>query len=212
MKIFLIVTKEYDQNCYCCFDPDNREGVLIDPGLNEEGIFAFLEEAKIIVKAILFTHGHYDHIMSAEKVRAHTSAPILAHSAETELLYDPYINLSGLMARKRCSLTIDKPLEEGDEIKFGQYALRVIYTPGHTAGGICYYSEPQKVIFTGDTMFWESVGRTDLPQGDGQTLTHSINEKLLTLPKETIVYPGHGRPTDIGHEILIHSRVNMFEF
>ena len=207
MKIFLVVSREFDQNAYCCFSSESREGVIIDPGFNCEGIVSFLNTEQIVVKAILLTHGHYDHILSAHRIRDYTKADLYAHQMESKLLADPYLNLSESFFSEKMSLHAEKLLVEDDKICFGSETLRVIYTPGHTSGGVCYYHERDKVIFTGDTLFWESVGRTDLPSGDEHTLRRSIKDKLLTLPGDTIVYPGHGRPTDIGHEAMIHARV-----
>jgi len=207
MKVFLVVSKEYDQNTYCCFDPAASEGVIIDPGANCEGAVSFLNAEKIHVTAVLLTHGHYDHIMSARRIADFAKAEIYAHKLESDLLADPFLNLSAALGSERMALRIEKPLSDGDVIPFGGSALTVIHTPGHTPGGVCFYSEKDKVIFTGDTLFWESIGRTDLPLGDGVTLTNSIFSRLLVLPGDTTVYPGHGRPTDIRHEAMIHRRI-----
>jgi len=207
LKVYLIVSREYDQNTYCCFDPISLEGVIIDPGANCEGIVSFLNSEKIMVKAILLTHGHYDHITSARRIADFTKADIFAHSLEKDLLADPALNLSEAMGGEKMALRAEKPLNDGDIFRFGDCSLRVIHTPGHTPGGICFYSEIDKILFTGDTLFWESIGRTDLPLGDGVTLTRSIHNKLLPLPGDVTVYPGHGRPTDIKHELMIHSRI-----
>ena len=207
MKINLVVSREYDQNAYCCFDPEAKEGVIIDPGLNCDGIVSFLNAEQINVKAILLTHGHYDHILSARRISDYTKADLCAHRMEVPVLEDPAVNLSIMRDVEKMSLHMDKLLEDGDEIHFGKEVFRVIHTPGHTPGGVCYYNEREKTIFTGDTMFWESIGRADLPLSDGQELTRSIKEKLLILPGDTTVYPGHGRPTDINHETMIHRRI-----
>ena len=207
MKVFLVVSREYDQNAYCCFDPESREGVIIDPGHNCEGIVSFLNAEHINVKAILLTHGHYDHILSVRRISNFTKAEVYAHRLEATLLADPSLNLSEYLNAERISLNPGKLLEEGDEVCFGNEIFRVIHTPGHTPGGICFYNKQEEAVFTGDTLFWESVGRADLPLGDGYALTRSIKNKLLTLPGETVVYPGHGRPTDIRRENKIHSRV-----
>ena len=207
MKVFLVVSKEYDQNTYCCFDPAASEGVVIDPGANHEGVVSFLNAEKLHIAAVLLTHGHYDHVMSARRIADFTKAGIYAHRSEADLLADPILNLSVTLGGEKAALHIDKPLIEGDEIHFGDSALTVIHTPGHTPGGVSFYSEKDKVIFTGDTLFWESIGRTDLPLGDGVTLTKSIFNRLLVLPGDTTVYPGHGRPTDIRHEAMIHRRI-----
>ena len=207
MKIFLVVSREYDENAYCCFDPQALEGVIIDPGANYDGIASFVNTEKIKVKSVLLTHGHFDHVISARRASGYGKADIFAHSLERELLADPYLNLSVALGGKRMTLRMEKPIEDGDVISFGEDTLKVIHTPGHTPGGVCFYSEKDAAIFTGDTLFWESIGRTDLPLGDGVTLTRSIYDRLFVLPGATVVYPGHGRPTDIDHEMKIHRRI-----
>jgi len=195
MKIFLVVSREFDQNAYCCFDPITLDGAVIDPGQNCEGIVSFLNAERVAVKAILLTHGHYDHIMSARRIADYTKAGLYAHLLESELLADPRLNLSNVFGNEKMSLRADKSLGDGEEIRFGNESLRVIHTPGHTPGGVCFYNARDKAVFTGDTIFWETTGRSDLPLGDGFTLTRSIQDKLLTLPGDTIVFKKyfHGR-------------------
>ncbi|MDR0999829.1 MAG: MBL fold metallo-hydrolase [Clostridiales bacterium] len=208
MKVFLVVTREYDQNCYCCFDQSTKEGVVIDPGLNHEGIVSFIRGEEIKIKYILLTHAHFDHISGASEIKDYTNAPIVGHPSDAEILYDPKLNLSGGSYGSEISLSFDYLVSDGDVIAASGIELKVVATPGHTPGGLCFYSPQDSMIFTGDTLFWESVGRTDLPLGDGRLLTRSIKEKLLTLPGDTIVYPGHGRPTDIKHERGIHQSMD----
>jgi glyoxylase-like metal-dependent hydrolase (beta-lactamase superfamily II) len=207
VKIYLIVNREFDQNCYCLFD-ESKEAVVIDPGSPLETIKSFLEKEELNLKAVLLTHGHFDHIISANELSAWSGAPIYASRSEARLLREPRLNLSIFGLGKPLSLIPGIWLDEGAEVKFGNESLTVINTPGHTPGGICFYNKDQGAIFTGDTMFWETVGRTDFNLSDGEALTRSIKEKLLPLPKDTVVYPGHGRPTDISHERMIHSEIS----
>jgi len=190
------------QNIYLYYDKLLSEGVLIDAGCNEadcSDIAAFLREKGITVKAILLTHGHFDHIIAADEMRALTNAEIYCHCAEKPMLDDHELNLS-TMIKKKLSVTPDKVLQDGDTFRFGNAQLEVLHTPGHTPGGVCYYDRENGNLFTGDTLFRESVGRTDLPQGNSKTLKKSIAEKLLTLPGSTVVYPGHGSSSTVGHE------------
>jgi len=190
------------QNVYLYYCRISGEGVLIDAGCNEADrneITAFLQEKGITVNAILLTHGHFDHIITANEMKKLTNAEIYCHKLEVPMLEDPELNLSTIIKQK-LSVTPDKTLQDGDIIKFGHAALEILHTPGHTPGGVCYYDRESANLFTGDTLFRESVGRADLPQGNSKTLKKSIAEKLLTLPGSTNVYPGHGPNTTIAHE------------
>ena len=190
------------QNIYLYYDKHTNEGVLIDAGGGDTDVAAIsatLPALGITVKAILITHGHFDHIISADELRKLTNAEIHCHKDEVPMLADPELNLS-TMIKKQLKVTPCKTFAEGDVFTFGSITLKVIHSPGHTHGGVCFYDKQNGNIFTGDTLFRESVGRTDLPQGNGKTLRKSITEKLLTLPGNTNVYPGHGPSSTINHE------------
>ncbi|MDR1538523.1 MAG: MBL fold metallo-hydrolase [Clostridiales bacterium] len=207
MRIYLFVNREFDQNCYCVFD-DTKEAVVIDPGCPADIVENFLAKESLTLKQILLTHGHFDHIISAEELSKWSGAPISASRAEASLLKDPKLNLSAYSFSRPITLMPGRWLDNGDSVLFGGETLLTIHTPGHSPGGVCFYSKEHHVIFTGDTLFWETVGRTDFNLSDGEQLTRCIYEKLLVLPGETVVYPGHGRPTDINHERMIHKQVN----
>jgi glyoxylase-like metal-dependent hydrolase (beta-lactamase superfamily II) len=207
VRIYLIVNRELDQNCYVVFG-ESKEAVVIDPGSPIEAIRPFIEREGLDLRHILLTHGHFDHIISAQELSEWSKAPISASRAETRILREPKLNLSACAMGKAISLAPHILLDEGKEIAFGDERLIVLNTPGHTPGGVCFYSKANAALFSGDTLFWETVGRTDFSLSDGEALTRCINEKLLVLPEETVVYPGHGRPTDIGHEKMIHSKVD----
>ena len=148
---------------------------------------------------------------SSKAVSEQTGAPISAHADERELLGDPALNFSRQAAREECSLSPDTLLHDGDTISFGNTQLKVIATPGHTKGGACFYSDADSVLFSGDTLFCESVGRSDLPGGDFSAIEYSIRNKLYTLPPETTVYPGHSRKTTIAHEIANNPHVKAMK-
>jgi len=202
-----MITKTFNknsmgQNIYLCYCEATSEGVLIDAGCNaadEKAITATINENNITIKAILLTHGHYDHITGAEKMRQVTGAKIYCHISEKQMLEDPELNLSCRTANK-IKITPDETLNDSDIFHFGQCALKILHTPGHTPGGVCYYNEESGILFSGDTLFKSSIGRTDLPLGDHQKLIRNINAKLLTLPADVTVYPGHSDSTTIGHE------------
>ena len=193
-----------DQNVYLYYDEMTGKAFLIDAGCGESDVkelAAFLNGNGLAVEAILLTHGHYDHLMGARRVKEITSAAVYCHESEQDALEHAEVNLSA-----RCGMNItiqpDFTLKEGDALYLsGEKAVfKVLHTPGHTPGCVCYYDEENGVLFSGDTLFRESIGRTDLPGGSHGGLIRSLKEKLLTLPDDTKVYPGHGESTTIGHE------------
>jgi len=185
-------------NCYVVSDADSGQGIIIDPGGNAEEILAYVRAEKIAVQAIINTHGHGDHIGANDAVRKATGAPLLMHAADQYMLTDARANLSAFMGYQALSAPPDRLLTEGDEIAFAGGSFRVVHTPGHSPGGICLIGEG--VVFSGDTLFAESIGRCDFPGGSELELVRSVREKLLPLPDETRVYPGHGPETTIGWE------------
>lgn len=191
-------------NCYIVKAPESREAVVIDPADLAYKIDNYLKENDLVCRLILLTHGHFDHITAAESLQKLTGARICAHEKEEELLKDPNLNVSAYMGGN-ISLKPDCLLKDGEEFQAAGLIWKVIYTPGHTEGGASYYLKDEGVIFSGDTLFYESVGRTDFPTGSQQKLIDSIKNRLLILPDETEVYPGHGRPTTIGHERSFNS-------
>ena len=150
-------------------------------------------------KAILLTHGHFDHILAAEDIRRTFHIPILASEREMELLEEPDMNLSSTY-EESMSLTADRWLKDGETLELLGKKWSVIHTPGHTAGCLCYYIEDENLLFSGDTLFLESVGRTDLPTARPGEIIDSVVKKLFVLPDETKVYPGHGGSSTMGHE------------
>jgi len=202
MKIKTFNSNDMRQNIYLYYDEATREGVIIDAGCNAKDIKALLaviSENNITIKAILLTHGHYDHIIALDEIKNLTHAVVYSHEAERPLLEDPALNLS-VKIGKAIAVTPCKLLKDGDVFPLGNTALTVLHTPGHTQGGACYYDEKHGNLFAGDVLFMGSVGRSDLPQGDTATLLDSIRSKLLTLPEDTKVFPGHGMATTIGRE------------
>ena len=186
-------------NCYFLYHEDTRECVIIDPGAEEQTICTFIEEKELKPTAILLTHGHFDHIMAAGEVKKQYGIKIYAAAAERELLADAVQNVSSQIG-KPVALAADVWLEDGQELELLGQTMRCILTPGHTVGGMCYYFPKAGYLFAGDTLFQESVGRTDLPTGSMQQLIRSIREKLFLLPDAVRVYPGHGMMTSVQNE------------
>ena len=182
-----------DNNNYLCFDENSKDAFLIDATANEQRIVDDIKSLGLNLRYIVLTHGHFDHTTGTKFFQANfPEAKLVAGKKESKLLYDRDLSKGpgGIVA--------DIWVKEGDELSCGDITLKFIETPGHTSGGICILCG--KVLFSGDTLFQCSVGRTDFPYADHQQLINSIKEKLLVLPEETKVFPGHGMSTTIGHE------------
>lgn len=192
-------------NCYLVSKAGARDVVCIDPGAEAGKLLAELRDRDLSVETILLTHGHADHIGALNELRkAFPYAKVGVHHKDSVMLADPERNLSTFLGE---IITCDKPempLEDGEEFRSAGLAWKVIWTPGHTEGGSCYLAtEPESgenLLFSGDTLFHLSVGRTDFPGGSYQKLMDSLKDKLLTLPPETLVYPGHGEATSVKEE------------
>lgn len=173
---------------YIVGDPESGEGLVIDPAANVDGIIAEACENKINIRYIVNTHGHVDHMTGNAEMKTRTGAQLVVHRDDAELVMFTPLPLYRMHGAEKSPYP-DIMVQDGDVITVGNVFLKVIHTPGHTLGGISLYSPGY--VFTGDTLFVEAVGRTDLPGGSRQMLIHSIKEKLFTLPDDTIVMPGH---------------------
>ena len=196
IKCDFLVVGPVQTNCYFLYKEESKECVLVDPGDEAGKIQEYIDKKNLDVKAILLTHGHFDHITAVQEIKQHCQAPVYAAKAEKEVLENPAINLSVQM-QTPVSLEADEWLEDGEEITLLGQTVRCILTPGHTCGGMSYYFPKAGILFSGDTLFQESVGRTDFPTGSMSTLIRSIREKLFVLPNTVSVYPGHGMMTSI---------------
>lgn len=186
-------------NAYIGINEVTREAFVVDPGADIGQFINYFEVNNYDLKGILLTHGHFDHIGGVEALVTKYGCQIYALEAERDTLADPAINLSTTI-RRNMSITEFVSLTDGQEIEIAGIKVKVLATPGHTTGGACYYVEENGVVFAGDTLFAESIGRTDFPTGSHGTLIRSIKEKLFALPEDTIVYPGHMSETTIEHE------------
>lgn len=186
-------------NCYFFYDDESKECIIVDPGDEAEKIISKVQKKEWKVQAVLLTHGHFDHIMAVNALKKQFQMPVYAAKEEKAVMGNPNGNLSVQMG-KPVTLEADKWLADGEKLSLLGQEVRCILTPGHTAGGMCYYFPNDLLLFSGDTLFQESVGRTDFPTGSMSTLIHSIREKLFVLPEETRVYSGHGESTTIKHE------------
>ena len=199
LKIEQYIVGSVSTNCYFAINDETKEVIIIDPGAAAKQLAAKVEEGGLKPAAILLTHGHFDHASAAEELAKLLDVKIYAHEAERETLEDPSINLSGWEGKKE-SYHADEYVADETVLELAGFQIQVLHTPGHTVGGCCYYFKEQGTVFSGDTLFCMSIGRTDFPKGSASQLIRAINEKLMILPDETAVYAGHGEMTSIGME------------
>ena len=200
MKIQNFVLGMVGTNCYLVVNEEEKQCILIDPAVYSGEIAEQIRREGLDLRAILLTHGHFDHIMGIDGFRKEfPEIPVYAHREEEALLKDASMNAS-LEFGRQYTFSGAAYAEDGDVLDLAGMQFQVIHTPGHTIGGCCYYLQEEKVLFSGDTLFRESIGRTDFPTGNSGQLMRSIREKLFTLPEETAVYPGHMERTTIGDE------------
>ena len=189
-------------NCYILGCEETKEAVVIDPGDEADRILMTLAQDNLTVKYIINTHGHFDHVGANKELKEATNAEIMIHADDEPMLSELSLHAAAFGLAVDNSPTADITLSDNDEIKFGNITLKVIHTPGHSEGGVCLLTD--KVLISGDTLFAGSIGRTDLPGGDYDTLISSIKTKLLRLDDDIIVYTGHGPATTIGREKKIN--------
>ncbi len=200
MKIEHITLGAVATNCYFLIQEETGETLVIDPADRADVIARKAVDEGLVLKAVLLTHGHGDHILAVNDLKKTFGLLVYGAKAEEVLLSDPEENLSLSLFGRPVRVRPDVFLEDGQIFQAAGISLQMIHTPGHTPGSCCYYQEEEKVLFSGDTLFCASVGRTDFPGGSSRELIKSIREKLLVLPEDVAVYPGHGETTDIGYE------------
>ena len=187
-------------NCSIFGDETSREAIVIDPGDDIGDIQEVLTRHGLRVKAIVITHAHIDHIGGAQKLKAATGAPVYMNSNDQDLYDHIDVQAAWLGMPTPERVEIDTPARDGDRLTLGPAEFQVLHTPGHTQGSICLWIPGENKLVAGDTLFRESIGRTDLPGGDGRQILRSIRGKLFALPEEAEVVPGHGPLTSIGRE------------
>lgn len=200
LRIKTCVLGAVSTNCYIVYNSSTREAVIVDPADNAPYITNQCRELDVLPAAVLLTHGHFDHILAAQDVSRTFHIDVYACRTEDSMLADSSLNLSGTCGSEQTCFHADVLLWDAQELTLLGTVWKVIGTPGHTAGSVCYYIPSEEMLLAGDTLFAESYGRTDLPTGSSAQIVSSIADKLFALPAATMVYPGHGEPTTIGHE------------
>ena len=199
IKIGKITLGMCQTNCYFVYREGSNKVIFFDPADQGAYLYKALKQKGFEVSAIFLTHGHFDHIWGAQELRGLSGAKIYAWEEEADLLSDSGLNVSAGAGRP-CTLKVNGFYKDGDEITVEDIKFKIIGTPGHTKGSCCFYFEEANILVSGDTLFEGSVGRSDFPTGSGSELIRSIKDKLLDLPEDTLVYPGHGGSTTIKDE------------
>ena len=211
-KIERILNGRLAEYCYLIHSIDSKDCICIDPGYDVERIMKYVKKNNFVVKVILLTHGHFDHMLSCSDMQKEFNCDIYISKEDEELLYNAEHNYSNLINKTSFDkFEIKDNVKDGDELNFLGFKIKCIGTPGHTKGGISYYFENEKVLFSGDTLFFETFGRIDLYGGSYKEIKNSIENKLFTLPNDTMVYPGHGELTSIGKEKL-HNEIRRMSY
>ncbi len=197
MNIKTVITGNIEENCHLVWD-ENKRCMVVDPGDDCNRIVKVIQAEGLFVEKIVLTHGHYDHVGAVNDFKKETGAMVIAHEEERELIANPDLSLSRYINPDFSIPQVDTYVKEGDLVLVGDLSFTVMHTPGHTQGGMCLYGHG--VLFSGDTVFYGTLGRWDFPTGDLKKLTHSITERIFTLPDDTVIYSGHGPKTTVGVE------------
>ncbi len=187
-------------NCSIIGDPESREAIVVDPGSDADRILKTLDVHKLKTKKIVLTHGHIDHVGGAMKLKKKTGAPLLMNRSDNDLLNTLDVQAAWIGIMAPGAVKIDSDIPDGSHIEIGNRKALVIHTPGHTEGSLCLVFSAEKLLIAGDTLFARGIGRTDLPGGSYQKLLNSLQQRILPLPDDVVVIPGHGPITTIGEE------------
>ena len=199
MRIKKFVIGMVGTNCYVVYNENTKECFVVDPAAPSAPLVEFIRTEGLQLQGILLTHGHFDHIMALNDLKKRYNVPVYAHEEEEDVLKQSSLNLSGSIGQIYTTQA-DVYVKDGEHLKLAGLDVIVLYTPGHTKGGVCYYFPEEKVLMSGDTLFHCSIGRTDFPTGSMSQLVRSVKEQLFVLPDDVQVYPGHDSVTSIGYE------------
>lgn len=209
MQVIKITSQPMMSNTYVFFQEGEKQAVLVDPAFDSGKILRCLEEEGLSCQAILLTHGHFDHISAAEPLRERYGAEVYVHEDDQDMLGDPGKNVGGMMGMSVKVRPAEHVVKDREILKLGGMDVVVLHTPGHTPGSVCYIVED--CIFTGDTLFASSIGRTDFPGGSMEQLMESL-DKLKNLQGDYIVYPGHMESSSLAHERENNPYMNQWQF
>ncbi len=197
MIIRTVITGNIEENCHLIWN-ENKHCLVIDPGDDCSRILKVIEQHHLFVEKIILTHGHYDHVGAVNELKKATGAIVIAHEEEKELILNPDLSLARYISPDFSVPQVDSYVKDGDVISAGDLSFTVMHTPGHTQGGMCLYGHG--VLFSGDTIFYGTLGRWDFPTGNLSKLVHSITKRIFILPDDTVIYSGHGPATNVGAE------------
>ena len=203
-RLEVSVNDMHKTNTYILVDETSKEAMIVDPSAEADRVIDMVNVLEAKVKYILLTHCHADHIAAVPEIKEKLGGKILIHRLENESIQNPNVTLFENLGLKQCLIEPDSRLDDGDTIHLGNLEFKIIHTPGHTKGGICLYCPTEKLLLSGDTLFNGSWGRTDLPTSNFEDIITSITNKLMILPEDTIVYPGHGKSTIIKEEAKVY--------
>lgn len=201
-----------ETNCYIVQDENTKETMVIDPGGEIDKISEMLDTIKANVKYIVLTHCHGDHMAGVQELKQRYGGKVLIHIEDEPGLRNPDVNLAEYVGLGTVIIEADSRLNDQDLIHIGDIEFKIIHTPGHTKGGICLYQEKEKILFSGDTIFRGTWGRTDLPTSNFEDIIKSITEKIMVLPEDTIIYPGHGKSTMLKEEEPIYMELRAKDY
>ena len=197
MQFKTVITGNIEENCHLIWDK-NKYCLVVDPGDDCNRILKVISDNHLTVEKIVLTHGHYDHVGAVNELKDATGATVIAHEEEKDLILNPELSLSRYISPDFSIPEVDSYVKEGDVISVGDLSFTVMHTPGHTVGGMCLYGHG--VLFSGDTVFYGTLGRWDFPTGNLSKLVHSITKRIFSLPDDTVIHSGHGPATTVGME------------
>lgn len=209
VQLGMFVLGVVNTNTYVVYDENTRDAYIVDPGDEYQGVLDYIAEHRLRVRAIIATHGHFDHILGVDYFRDKLGVEFYMHREDIVIAQDSIGWLTKWGIRRRDPPKPDQLIEDDVNLKLGSLDIKLIHTPGHTPGSICIYLCNAKILFSGDTIFYESVGRTDLPGGSDVDLMKSLRKIFTSLPIETAVYPGHGSTTTLKHELTANTFVKL---